>query len=234
MADRTERRLAAILSADVVGYSRLMAADEAGTVERVKGSRDLMAGLVRQHGGRVVDAVGDNLLAEFPSVVDAVACAVATQQELTSRDAGVPAEGQMRFRIGVTVGDVVVEDDRIYGGGVNIAARVQALADPGGVAISGTAFEQVEGKLGLEFEDLGEQQVKNIPRPVHAYCVRVSERYEAEVAATVPGFGGRPAIAVLPFDNMSADPEQDHFADGVVEAFTRSIVPASSAAISRL
>jgi adenylate cyclase len=215
--DGVERRLAAIFSADVVGYSRLMVADEAGTIECVKASRDLMAGLVRQHGGRVVDAVGDNLLAEFPSVVDAVACAVATQKELTTRDAGVPAKRQMRFRIGVTVGDVVVEDDRIYGDGVNIAARVQVLADPGGVAISGTAFEQVEGKLGLEFEDLGEQQVKNIPRPVRAYCVRVSERYEAEVAATVPGFGGRPAIAVLPFDNMSADPEQDHFADGIVE-----------------
>jgi adenylate cyclase len=143
--------------------------------------------------------------------VDAVACAVATQKELAS------SEHPMRLRIGVTLGDVVVEDDRIYGDGVNIAARIEALAEPGGVAISGTAFEQVDGKLGLEFEDLGEQQVKNTPRPVRAYCVRASERYEEEVAATVPGFAGRPAIAVLPFDNMSPDPEQEHFADGIVE-----------------
>ena len=200
MPPSVERKLAAILSADVVGYSRLMAEDEAGTIKRLKAYRELMGGLIRQHGGRVVDAVGDNLLADFPSVVDSVACAVATQREIASRDEELAEGRRMLFRIGVNLGDVVVDDDRIYGDGVNIAARVEALADPGGVSISGTAFDHVEGKLGLDFEDLGEQEVKNIPRPVRVYQVRFSEQHESEVAVTVPGFSGHPAIAVLPFE----------------------------------
>jgi adenylate cyclase len=216
-ADPVERKLAAILSADVVGYSRLMAEDEAGTVDSLKSHRELMGGLIRQHTGRVVDAVGDNLLAEFPSVVDAVACAVAIQNNLAIRNEDLPPDRRMLFRIGVHLGDVIAEGDRIYGDGVNIAARVEALAEEGGISISGTAFDQVEGKLGLEFDDLGPQELKNIPRPVRVYRVQVAEAHETEASLTVPGFSGRPAIAVLPFENMSGDAEQEYFADGIAE-----------------
>jgi TolB-like protein len=215
--DAAERKLAAILSADVVGYSRLMAEDEAATIETLKSHRDLMGGVVRQHAGRVVDAVGDNLLAEFPSVVDAVASAVAIQSELATRNQELPHDRRMLFRLGINLGDVIAEGDRIYGDGVNIAARVEGLASEGGVAISGTAFDHVEGKLGLEFEDLGPQELKNIPRPVRVYRVQVSEDHEAADELTVPGFSGRPAIAVLPFDNLSGDAEQEYFSDGITE-----------------
>ncbi len=212
-----ERKLAAILSADVVGYSRLMADDEAETVKTLKDHKDLMGGLIRQHAGRVVDAVGDNVLAEFPSVVDAVACAVAVQNELATRSKEVTPTRRMLFRIGINLGDVIADEDRIYGDGVNIAARVQALAEEGGVSISGTAFDHVEGKLGLEYEDLGPQEVKNLPRPVRVYRVRIAEEASSKTETTVPGFAGRPAIAVLPFENLSGDPEQEYFADGLAE-----------------
>ena len=156
----TDRHLAAILSADVVGYSRLMAADEAGTVERLKTCRDAMSSLVRQHGGRVVDAVGDNLLAEFPSVVDAVACSVAVQGDLAKRNEDLPEERAMRFRIGINLGDVIADDERIYGDGVNIAARIEALAEPGGVSISGTAFDHVEPWPGTAFPNGGAETAR--------------------------------------------------------------------------
>ena len=212
-----ERKLAAILSADAVGYSRLMADDEAETVETIKAHKGLMGGLIRQHAGRVVDAVADDLMADFPSVVDAVACSVAIQSELATRNRDLAPTRKMLFRIGVNLGDVIVDQRRIYGDGVNIAARIQALADEGGVSISGTAFDQVEGKLGLEFDDLGQHQVKHIPRAVRVYRVRVTEAHEEATSQTVPGFSGRPAIAVLPFDNLSGDPDQEYFADGLVE-----------------
>jgi TolB-like protein/class 3 adenylate cyclase/Tfp pilus assembly protein PilF len=212
-----ERKLVAILSADVVGYSRLMADDDAETVETLKAHKERIGGLIRQHGGRVVDAVGDDLLADFPSVVDAVACGVAVQNELAMRNREVAAGRKMLFRIGINLGDVIVDEERIYGDGVNVSARIQALADEGGVSISGSAFDQVDGKLGLEFEDLGPRQVKNIPRPVRVYRVRVTPAHEEVASQTVPGFSGRPAIAVLPFDNLSGDPEQEYFADGLVE-----------------
>ncbi len=223
----TKRKLTAILSADAVGYSRLMAQDEAATVKTLNAYRDAMSGLVRQHGGRVIDAVGDNLLADFPSVVDAVASAVDIQRELAGRNAELPPERRMPFRIGINLGDVMVEGDRIIGDGVNVAARVEGLAEPGGIAISGTTFDHVGGKLALEFEDLGEQTVKNIPKRVRVYRV-VAKSRDATAAAgdealvgaaelTVPGFSGRPAIAVLPFDNLSGDPEQEYFADGIAE-----------------
>jgi class 3 adenylate cyclase len=215
--DRTERKLAAILSADVVGYSRLMADDEAATVEAVKATWELCERLILQHGGRLVDAVGDNLLADFPSVVDAVACGVLAQQELGGRNAELTEQRRMLLRIGINLGDVLIDEERIYGDGVNIAARVQALAEPGGVAISRAAFDQVEEKLELEFEDLGEHAVKNIPKPIRVYRVAVSEGREGPAARALPGFSGRPAIAVLPFDNLSADAEQDYFADGLAE-----------------
>jgi TolB-like protein len=216
-SDGSERKLAAILSADVVGYSRLMAEDEAGTVDTLKSHRDLMGGLIRQHAGRVVDDVGDNLLAEFPSVVDAVACAVAIQDDLATRNEELPSDRRMLHRIGVHLGDVIAEGDRIYGDGVNIAARVEALAEEGGLSVSGTAFDQVEGKLGLEFDDLGPQELKNIPRPVRVYRVQVSKAHTAAAELAVPGFSGRPAIAVLPFDNLSKDAEQEYFSDGITE-----------------
>ena len=216
-SDRSARKLAAILSADVVGYGRLMAADEGETVDTLKSHRELMGGLIRQHTGRVVDAVGDNLLAEFPSVVDAVACAVAIQGDLATRNEDLPPDRRMPFRIGVHLGDVIGEGDRIYGDGVNIAARVEALAEEGRISISGTAFDQVEGKLGLEFEDLGPQKLKNISRPVRVYRVQVSQAHTAATELTVPGFSGRPAIAVLPFDNLSEDAEQEYFSDGITE-----------------
>jgi class 3 adenylate cyclase len=222
-----ERRLAAILSADVVGYSRLMAEDEAATVRTLGDYREEIGLLVRQHRGRVVDTAGDSLLAEFPTALDAVRCAVEVQGVLQARNASLPPDRRMEFRMGVHLGDVAVEDQRVYGDGVNIAARLQGLAEPGGVCVSGTVYEQVEKKLAVELEDFGERALKNIPRPVHVYGVRLLlAKPQREAAAealpgmhelTVPGFSGRPAIAVLPFDNLSADPEQEYFADGIAE-----------------
>jgi adenylate cyclase len=168
----TQRRLAGILSADAAGYSRLMAGDEAGTVRLLAESRELMRDRVARRGGRVVDAPGDNLLAEFPSVVDAVACAAEIQRELGRRASDLPPERRLLFRIGVNLGDVLVEGDRIYGDGVNVAARLEGLAEPGGICVSGGAFDQVEGKLPLRFESGGEHAVKNIPKPVRVYRVR--------------------------------------------------------------
>ena len=216
-----ERRLAAILNADVVGYSRLMAQDAVTTLRTLKVYVDLMGGLIRQHGGRVVDAVGDNVLAEFRSAVDAVACAAEVQQQVEARNAELPPERRMLLRIGINLGDLIVDGDRIAGDGVNVAARIQALADPGGVSISGSVFEQVEGKLPLDFADQGERRVKNIPKPVRVFQVKLRSARKSERAApselTVPGFAGRHALAVLPFTNLSDDPAQEYFADGLAE-----------------
>jgi adenylate cyclase len=226
-AEGVERRLAAILSADVAGYSRLMAEDEVATLHTLTAYREEIGVLVRQHRGRVVDSPGDNLLAEFPSALEAVSCAVEIQRVVAARNASLPSEKRMEFRVGVHLGDVMVEDDRIYGDGVNIAARLEGLAEAGGICVSGTVCEQVERKLAVELEDLGEQTLKNIPRPVHVYGVRLLlARPQREAATevlpgmtelTVPGFSGRPAIAVLAFDNLSGDPEQEYFADGIAE-----------------
>src|SRR5467141_2463883 len=166
-----EHKLAAIFSTDVKGYSRLMGEDEVATVRTVTAYRALMATLIQQHRGRVVDSPGDNLLAEFPSVVEAVECAVATQRELRVRNAALPLSRRMEFRIGINLGDVIVEGERIYGDGVNIAARLESLADPGGICISRTVHEHVRNKLSLRYEDLGEQQVKNIAEPVRVFRV---------------------------------------------------------------
>jgi adenylate cyclase len=168
---RTERRLAAILAADVAGYSRLMSTDEAGTLATLKTYREAMAQLIGDGRGRVVGTAGDSLLAEFASVVQAVECAVRIQRELAERNATLPAERQMQLRIGINLGDVIVEDDDLYGDGVNIAARLQALADPGGILISGTVFDQVKDKLTLGFDYLGPQAVKNIAAQVPIYRV---------------------------------------------------------------
>ena len=185
-----KRKLSAILSADVAGYSRLMGEDEAATVEAITTYREIMGGLIRQHRGRVVDSPGDNLLGEFASVVDAVQCAVAVQKELQTRNAELPENRRMEFRIGINLGDVIEEEDRIYGDGVNIAARLEALADPGGICVSKTAFDHIETKLPLGYEYLGDQTVKNIARPVGAYRVlmepRVTVAGEVEKEKAVP------------------------------------------------
>jgi adenylate cyclase len=178
-----KRKLAAILSADVKGYSRLMGEDEKGTVRTLNAYKEVMADLIQRYHGRVVDAPGDNLLAEFGSVVDAVECAVEIQKELKTRNAEFPENRKMEFRIGINLGDVIEEGDKIYGDGVNIAARVQNLVDGGGTCISGTAFDQVENKLSLGYEYLGEQTVKNIAKPVRVYRVLM----EPEVVGKVIG-----------------------------------------------
>jgi TolB-like protein len=211
------RRLAAILAADVAGYSRLMGADEEGTHERLKAlRRELVDPKLTEHHGRIVKTTGDGMLVEFPSVVDAVRCAVAVQQAIPERNTGLAADNRIELRIGINLGDVIVEGDDLYGDGVNIAARIEALADAGGVFVSNTVHDQVRDRLPFVFEDLGEQQVKNIARPVRVYrvCDAGSAKAPASTALPLPD---KPSIAVLPFANLSGDPEQEYFADGMVE-----------------
>jgi len=212
------RRLAAILAADVAGYSRLMGADEEGTHERLKAlRRELLDPKIAEHHGRVVKSTGDGVLVEFPSVVDAVRCAVAVQQAMPERNTGIGAESRIELRIGINLGDVIVEPDDLYGDGVNIAARIEALADASGVLVSNTVYDHVRDRLPFAFEDLGEQQVKNIARPVRVYRVRDTAKGPWAPAPPVLPLPDKPSIAVLPFANMSSDPEQEYFADGMVE-----------------
>ncbi len=211
------RRLAAILAADVAGYSRLMGADEEGTLERLKALRhELLDPKIAEHRGRIVKTTGDGMLVEFASVVDAVRCAVAVQQAMPERDTGIASDSRIALRIGINLGDVIVEGDDLYGDGVNIAARIEALADPGGVFVSNTVHDQVRDRLPFVFEDLGEQQVKNIARPVRVHRVRDAGAAKAAAPPALP-LPDKPSIAVLPFANMSGDPEQEYFADGMVE-----------------
>jgi TolB-like protein len=214
----SRRKLAAILSADVVGYSRLMAADEAATVETLKSCRDIVARLVVRRGGRVVNAPGDALLAEFPSAVEAVQAAVEIQKSLEGHNSELDSERRMQFRIGVNLGDVIEDaDGTIYGDGVNVAARMEALADGGGVCISSIVHDAVEGKLPFGFESLGEQQVKNIAKPVRVYRVRAGARPIAQGRSSGPPQPDKPSVAVLPFDNIGADPKWERLADGITE-----------------
>ncbi|HEX9771670.1 MAG TPA: adenylate/guanylate cyclase domain-containing protein [Kiloniellales bacterium] len=220
-----ERRLVAILAADVVGYSRLMGADESGTLQRLKSLRkELVQPEIAKRKGRIVKLMGDGLLAEFPSVVEAVQCAVNIQQSMIEREVELPGGRRIRLRIGVNLGDIIVEGSDIYGEGVNVAARLEALADPGGICISGSVFDQVKGKVDLDFADLGERQVKNIDQPVRVYRITLegeaAER-ETDGASTARPIElellQKPAIAVLPFENMSGDPEQEYFSDGLAD-----------------
>ena len=221
-----KRKLAAILSADVEGYSRLMGDNEEATIRTLTAYRTGIADLVQQYRGRVVDAPGDNILAEFASVVDAVNCAVEIQRELAERNAKLSDDRKMQFRIGVNLGDVIDEDERIYGDGVNITARIESLAEAGGICISGRAYDQVENKLELEYAYLGEHQVKNIRRPIRVYRVvmetDLSEGVVSEDHAALP-LPDKPSIAVLPFDNMSGDSEQEYFSDGITEDITTAL-----------
>ncbi|MGD9040497.1 MAG: adenylate/guanylate cyclase domain-containing protein, partial [Desulfobacteraceae bacterium] len=263
-----KRKLTAIFSADVEGYSRLMGEDELATIETLTSHKEIMGKLIRQYRGRVVDSTGDNLLAEFASVVDAVQCAVEVQQILSSKNETLPENRRMYFRIGINLGDVVEEDERIYGDGVNVAARVESLAEGGGISISGTAYDQLGKKLPLGYEYLGEQEVKNIEKPVRVYRVLT----EAEAAGKVIGeerprpkqwrwvatgalavliivagalaiwnfylrptvepasvermafpLPEKPSIAVLPFDNLTGDPNQEYLADGITESIITAL-----------
>jgi TolB-like protein/class 3 adenylate cyclase len=225
------RRLTAILAADVAGYSRLMGADEEGTHERLKAHhRELVNPKISEHSGRIVKTTGDGTLAEFPSVVDAVRCAAEWQRAMIDREAGTPEDRRIRFRIGINLGDVIVDADDIFGDGVNVAARLEALAEPGGICISRMVRDQIRDKLAYPFEDLGEQSVKNIARPVRVYALR------PEAVADLPSPSAPPAppipqpavaprlsIVVLPFANLSNDPDQQYFADGITEDLTTDL-----------
>ncbi|HJU18290.1 MAG TPA: adenylate/guanylate cyclase domain-containing protein [Stellaceae bacterium] len=214
-SDRVERRLAAILAADVAAYSRLMGVDEEGTLAALKAiRRELGDPKVKEHRGRIVKTTGDGLLIEFASVVDAVRCAVEVQQGMAERNAQVPQARRIEFRMGINLGDIIRDGRDIYGDGVNVAARLEALAEPGGICISGIVHDQVRDRLDFAFEDRGEQRVKNIARPVHVWRVRIDAGLASPSALALPE---KPSIAVLPFANMSSDPEQEYFADGMVE-----------------
>ena len=212
------RRLAAILAADVAGYSRLIGADEEGTLARLKVLRaEVIDPKIAEHRGRLVKTTGDGLLVEFGSVVDALRCAVEVQHEMTEHNAGVPPDSRIELRIGINMGDIAVEDGDIFGDGVNVAARLEALAEPCGICVSARVQEDAAGKLDLVFEDIGEQQLKNIVRPVRVYRVVTEACPETLRSGADPPLPDKPSIAVLPFANMSGDPEQEYFADGMVE-----------------
>jgi len=223
--ERVDRRLAAILAADVAGYSRLMEADEEGTLAALRAiRRELGDPKIAEHRGRIVKTTGDGMLVEFASVVDAVRCAVELQREMIARNAAAPAGRRIEFRMGINVGDIIIEDGDIFGDGVNIAARLEALAEPGGICLSAAAHEQVRDRLDLAFDDLGEQQVKNITRPVRTYRVALGapSRAALPVGAPLP-LPDKPSLAVLPFQNLTGDAEQEYFVDGMVEEITTAI-----------
>jgi TolB-like protein/class 3 adenylate cyclase/tetratricopeptide (TPR) repeat protein len=218
---RVGRRLAAIVAADVAGYSRLMGLDEVGTARQLREHRTITDALVAKHGGRIVKTTGDGVLLEFPSVVDAVECAVAVQAVMAERNQGVPDEQRMLFRIGINLGDILIEGDDILGDGVNVAARLEGIAEPGGICISSSAYEQVRGKVASEFADLGDQKLKNIDRPMRVYAV--GRNANIDRAIPPPSSAPRLSLVVLPFANIGGDPEQDYFVDGVTESLTTDL-----------
>jgi adenylate cyclase len=214
-----ERRLAAILLTDIVGYSRLTGLDEEGTIAHQRAHREeVFAPKIARYGGRIVKTTGDGMLVEFPSVVDAVKCALEVQTELVGRDADVPEDRRIKYRIGINLGDIVIDGDDILGDGVNVAARLEALATPGGICVSGNVYDHLAGKLEVVFEDAGEQTIKNVPRPIrvlHWHGGRAARH--PNDASKRPLLPDKPSIAVLPFTNLSGDPEQEYFADGIAE-----------------
>ena len=213
-----ERRLAAILAADVVGFGRLMGVNEAATLEALSAHRrELIDAKIAEHHGRIVKVMGDGLLVEFPSVVNAVICAAQIQAKMRERNAGVPKDLRIEFRIGVNIGDVIVEGDDIFGDGVNVAVRLEGIAKRGGIALSGTVRDHLGNRLDLVFEDIGDQVLKNIDRPVRVYHVELDAAPRATTKAAPRSERNKPSIAVLPFTNISGDPEQEYFADGITE-----------------
>ena len=259
MAEGVKRKISAILSADVEGYTRLMEDDEERTVQMMESYRKTVISLIEQHNGRTIDSPGDNILSEFGSVVDAVQCAVEVQHVLRAKNAGLPVARRMQFRIGINLGDVIEEEDRTYGNGVNIASRIEKLADAGGVCISESAYQQIKSRLSFVYEDLGKQSIKNIAEPVRVYRIpigiaesgrrkwlsvslalvglliiaiafiaipryisespiqKAAEPETAPIQKASPAIAEKPTIAILAFDNMSGDPEQEYFSDGVAE-----------------
>ena len=229
--DRVERRLAAVLAADVAGYSRLMGADEEGTLARLKAARKAFVDpAVGSHRGRIVKTTGDGMLVEFASAVDAARCAVEIQRAMAAQNADVPQEVRIEFRIGIHVGDIIIDDDDIFGDGVNIAARLEGIAEPGGVCISDDTYRQIRGKVEIGWDDLGPQTLKNIAEPLRAWRVQLGGQAAANPQpgspagrAPVLALPDKPSIVVLPFQNMSGDPEQEYFADGMVEDITTAL-----------
>jgi adenylate cyclase len=224
MAQRSvERRLAAIFAADVAGYSRLMGLDEEGTLAKLKAHRGtLIDPKIAEYRGRIVKTTGDGILVEFASVVDAVRCALEVQSGMATRGTQeVPEAMRIQFRIGINVGDIIAEDQDVFGDGVNLAARLEGIADPGGICVSARVKEDVEGKVDAAFEDMGEPRLKNISKPVRVYRVHPGARAAPE--KPMLSLPDKASIAVLPFQNMSGDPEQDYFADGMVEEITTAL-----------
>ena len=233
--ERVERRLAAVLAADVAGYSRLMGADEEGTLARLKAARKTVVDpTIATHRGRIVKTTGDGMLVEFASAVDAARCGAEIQRGMAAQNADFPQNARIYFRIGIHVGDIIIDDNDIFGDGVNIAARIENECEPGGVYLSDDAYRQVRGKTSLEFDDLGERALKNIERPVRVYGARgnaLDAMSKADLSISDkphspplnPSSPKKPSIVVLPLQNMSGDPEQEYFADGLTENLTTDL-----------
>jgi len=218
-----KRKLTAVFSADVAGYSRLMGEDEAATVKTLESYKQAMFSLIKQYRGRIIDSPGDNVLAEFSSVVDAVECAVKIQKELKTRNEDLSENRRMKFRIGINLGDVIEKGERIYGDGVNIAARIESLAEGGGICISGSTYEQVENKLPLNYEDMGNHKVKNVLRPIHVYKIWEDLTSSTHHINEEPESATLPSIAVMPFVNLSGDADQEYFSNGITEEIITSL-----------